>query len=86
MPRKTLPSTLLAAGLALATGAPAADPGGTSITIYSSAQPGGVPAEFYRPLPGGGVPNGMAVPGYAMVRDMRTMQLAAGRSSVRYTD
>ncbi|MGD9597889.1 MAG: DUF4139 domain-containing protein [Steroidobacteraceae bacterium] len=86
MPRKTLSRLLLAAGLVLAAGAQAADSGDTSITIYSSAQPGGVPAEFYRPMPGGAVPNGMAVPGYAMVRDTRTMQLAAGRSIVRFTD
>jgi hypothetical protein len=86
MPRTVLVSSLIAAGLTLATGAPAADPGGTALTIYSSAQPGGVPVEFYRPMPGGGAPNGMAVPGYAMVRDTRTMTLAPGRSTVRFTD
>ena len=86
MPRTFLTPSLLAAGLALAAGAQAADPGGTALTIYSSARPGAVPVELYRPIPGGGVPNGMAVPGYAMVRDTRTMKLAAGRSTVRFTD
>ena len=81
MPRTFLTPSLLAAGLALAAGAQAADPGGTALTIYSSARPGAVPVELYRPIPGGGVPNGMAVPGYAMVRDTRTMKLAAGRST-----
>ena len=86
MPRTSMTSTLLAASLGLSIAAMAADTGGTALTIYSSAQPGGVPAEFYRPMPGGGMPNGMAVPGYAMVRDTRTMKLAAGRPTVRCTD
>lgn len=86
MHRLVLSRTLLAAGLTLGAGAQAADRADTSITIYSSAQPGAVPAEFYRPVPGGGAPNGMAVPGYAMVRDTRRMSLAAGRSTVRFTD
>ena len=86
MPRTAAVSLLIAAGLANAAAAPAADPGGIALTIYSSARPGGVPAEFYRPMPGGGVPNGMAVPGYAMVRDTRNMKLVAGRSTVRFTD
>lgn len=68
--------------------APAADArkDDTSITIYSSAAPGAIPPEMYRPTPGSGVPNGMAVPGYAMVRQDRPMTLTAGRSTVRFTD
>jgi hypothetical protein len=58
----------------------------TAITIYSSAQPGAIPPELYRPVPGGGVPNGMAVPGYAMVRHDRPIRLEAGRSTLRFTD
>jgi hypothetical protein len=53
----------------------------TAITIYSSAQPGAIPPELYRPIPGGGTPNGMAVPGYAMVRHDRPVPLEAGRST-----
>ena len=58
----------------------------TAITIYSSAQPGAIPPELYRPVPGGGLPNGMAVPGYAMVRHDRPIRLEAGRSTLRFTD
>ena len=57
-----------------------------AVTIYSSAQPGAIPPELYRPLPGSGVPNAMAVPGYAMVRQDRTVDLKAGRSTLRFTD
>ena len=58
----------------------------TAITIYSSAEAGAIPPELYRPLPGGGVPNGMAVPGYAMVRHDRPIRLEAGRSTLRFSD
>ncbi len=58
----------------------------TALTIYSSAQPGAIAPELYRPLPGAGVPNGMAVPGYALVRHDRTVAIGAGRSTLRFTD
>lgn len=58
----------------------------TAITIYSSAQPGGIPAEYYRPVAGARVPSASAIPGYAMVRDERDVSLAAGGSSLRFTD
>ncbi len=58
----------------------------TAITIYSTAQPGAIPPELYRPVPGGGSPNGMAVPGYAMVRHDRPIRLEAGRSTLRFSD
>ena len=58
----------------------------TAITIYSSAQPGGIPAEYYRPLPGQGSPNAMGVPGYALVRDDRNVQIKQGRSQLSFTD
>src|SRR5687767_8832281 len=64
----------------------AAEAAGTAITIYSSAQPGAISPEFYRPMPGQGVPNAMAVPGYALVRDERTMNIKQGRSQVSFTD
>jgi hypothetical protein len=70
-------------GLATTVSASAAD---TAITIYSSAQPGGIPPEFYRPMPGQGVPNAMSVPGYALVRDDRDMQIKQGRSQLSFTD
>ena len=58
----------------------------TAVTIYSSAQPGAIPPELYRPVPGGGMPNGLAVPGYALVRHDRPVRLDAGRSTLRFTD
>jgi hypothetical protein len=77
-----------AAGLVLATtsqaAAPAADD--TAVTIYSSARPGAVSPEYYRPLPGQGTPNAMGVPGYALVRTERDVQLGTGRSQLRFTD
>jgi hypothetical protein len=70
-------------GLAANSAVHAAD---TAITIYSSAQPGGIPAEFYRPVPGQGVPPAMSVPGYALVRDDRDVQIKQGRSQLSFTD
>jgi hypothetical protein len=55
--------------------------GGNALTIYSSARPGALSPEFYR---GGG--NGQSVPGYAVVRQQRPLQLERGRNAVRYTD
>ena len=57
-----------------------------ALTIYSSQQPGAIAADFYRPVPGGASPPASSVPGYALVRQDRDVQLAAGRSSLRFTD
>lgn len=70
--------------MSAAPAAPAAE--STAITIYSSAAPGAISPEYYRPLPGQGTPNAMGVPGYAMVRQERGVQLATGRSQLRFTD
>jgi hypothetical protein len=64
----------------------AALPDESALTIYSSQQPGAIAADFYRPVPGGMVPAAASVPGYALVRQDRDVQVAAGRSSVRFTD
>ena len=82
---------LLAAGMAGVSAVPvvhAAAPADedTAVTIYSSAQPGAISPEYYRPLPGQGTPSAMGVPGYALVRQERPVQLAAGRSQLRFTD
>jgi hypothetical protein len=74
----------LAALAAAPAAAPLADD--TAITIYSSAAPGGVPAAYYRPLPGQGAPDAMSVPGYALVRHERDVQLGTGRSQLRFVD
>jgi hypothetical protein len=71
---------------AAAPATPAAPAQDTAITIYSSARPGAIPPEYYRPLPGQGTPQAMGVPGYAMVRQERDVQLGRGRSELRFTD
>lgn len=64
----------------------------TSLTIYSTAAPGAIPAEMYRPLPASRSAHGygyrpfLQAPGYAVVRQDRSMALAQGRSSVSFTD
>ena len=75
----------LLAGSLLAASAMAADPQ-TALTVYSSAQPGGIPAEWYRPLPGMGTPQASALPGFALVRVDRDLELARGRSTLKFTD
>ena len=56
----------------------AASAAGDALTIYSSAQPGAIRPEQYR--------NGGAVPGYAVVRHLRTLELRPGRNTVRFSD
>jgi hypothetical protein len=76
---------LILAGGLLAASAMAADPQ-TALTVYSSAQPGGIPAEWYRPLPGMGTPQASALPGFALVRVDRDLELVPGRSTLKFTD
>ena len=77
---------LAAASCAVAAGVAAAQPDESALTIYSSQQPGAISADFYRPVPGGSVPPASSVPGYAMVRQDRDVQLSSGRSTQRFTD
>jgi len=91
--RPLLAATLLGIAAHASTGAAAQAPAAAvasgedvAITIYSSAQPGAISPEYYRPLPGQGTPPAMGVPGYAMVRQERAVQLGAGRSQIRFTD
>jgi hypothetical protein len=76
---------LLLAGGLLAASAMAADPQ-TALTVYSSAEPGGIPAEWYRPLPGMGTPQASALPGFALVRVDRDLELVRGRGKLQFTD
>ena len=64
----------------------AAQPDESALTIYSSQEPGAISADFYRPVPGGSVPPASSVPGYAMVRQDRDVQIASGRSALRFGD
>lgn len=82
----TAAGALLLAGLPAATTAAEPAAGDVALTIYSSAAPGAISPEYYRPLPGQGVPNAMGVPGFAMVRQERAVQLPAGRSELKFTD
>ncbi|HEX4944858.1 MAG TPA: hypothetical protein VFV55_10925 [Usitatibacteraceae bacterium] len=72
-PRPYLAATLAALAL------PAAAE--TAVTIYSSAQPGTLSPQTFR---SGG--EGMTVPGYALVREDRRFDLAAGRNILRVPD
>jgi hypothetical protein len=54
---------------------------GTAVTIYSSAQPGTLSPQTFR---SGG--EGMAIPGYALVREDRRFALKAGRNVLRVPD
>lgn len=73
----------LTASLALA--AKPAPGGSTAITIYSSVGKGAIPPELYRPTPGQYNPN-VEIPGYAMVRQDRRMDLPASGGTVQFTD
>ncbi|MET0279557.1 MAG: DUF4139 domain-containing protein [Steroidobacteraceae bacterium] len=85
MPKQRV-NSLLALPLALFAAGAAAAADDTAVTIYSSARPGGVSPEYYRPLPGQGTPSASGVPGYALVRQERDVQLQSGRSQLRFTD
>ena len=66
---------------------PAAD--STSLTIYSTARPGAVPADLYRPLPGGtshNRPQPGRIPGYAVIKEERELELERGRADLRFVD
>ncbi len=75
-------TTRLAAALALSLAAMtshAADAPDYALTVYSSAVPGQITVESLQNYGG-------ALPGYALVRDTRTMQLPRGTGPVRFTD
>jgi len=81
----TLTRTALAAAIAalstasvdVASQAPAP---ASALTIYSNAAPGSISPEMYRS------PNRGAVPGYAVVRQERDLDLIKGRNGVRFSD
>lgn len=60
----------------------------TALTIYSTASPGAISPELYRPSSSQGMrPNyGQSIPGYAVVKQERDVDLADGRSVIRFTD
>jgi hypothetical protein len=76
---------LIAAGVLVALSA-AADEPQVALTVYSSARPGGIPAEWYRPLPGMGTPPASELPGFALVRMDRDIQVPRGRGMIQFSD
>jgi len=64
--------------------------GSTALTIYSTAAPGAIPPEMYRPSAQQqaryGRPYNQPIPGYAVVKLERPIELAAGRSTIRFAD
>ena len=78
-------SALITAGVLFALNALAAE-SDVSLTVYSSAQPGGIPAEWYRPLPGMGSPMASQLPGFALVRLDRELQIPRGRGTIQFSD
>lgn len=65
----------------------AQEEGDTAITIYSKAQPGAVDPNLYRPVNGQNAYGmGMNIPGYAIVRQSRNVDLAQKESIVRFSD
>ena len=65
--------------------APAA---GVALTIYSNAQPGAINPDMYRPVPGQGMSYryGNQIPGYATIKQVRSIGIDPGRSEVRFDD
>jgi hypothetical protein len=74
--------------LALSAGVAAQDQiGATSLTIYSTTQPGAVSPEIYRPVAGdNNFFTGQAVPGYAMIRQERNVDLQRGTNRLNFRD
>ncbi|MBL4809880.1 MAG: DUF4139 domain-containing protein [Phycisphaerales bacterium] len=62
----------------------------TALTIYSTAAPGAIPAEWYRPVPGQNQGYGYnrynQIPGYAVIRQDRTLEIEQGLSELKFTD
>ncbi len=58
----------------------------TSITIYSKASAGAIDPNLYRPIAGQAAYNGMNVPGYGVVRQIREVELPSKNSVVKFSD
>ena len=79
---KKILATLCVAPMAFSAAAVEAPEGAdTALTIYSSAQAGSISPEQYR---NGG--QGQGIPGYALIRQDRTVNLDKGRTLIRFTD
>jgi len=65
-----------------------AEPDGPSVTVYSTADPAGFdPQQFIAQQRGGHNPQfAWQVPGFGVVKEVRTVQVNAGQSTLRFTD
>ncbi len=85
------PTSAIAA-LTLASLLPTAFADDTALTIYSTATPGAIPAEWYRPVPGQSQGYGYGysiynqIPGYAVIRQDRMLDIQQGYSTLEFTD
>lgn len=64
----------------------AAEDSDIAITIYSKAQPGAVDPNMYRPINGQQAYYGAQVPGYAMVREQRKVNLSGKKTEIKFND
>src|SRR5690606_19237199 len=71
--------TLIATGVALAMSTAHASSPDFSLTVYSSAAPGSITSEQLANY-------GLQLPGYALVRDRRELDLPNGSGEVRFSD
>lgn len=82
--RRHLCLLLAAACVALPAGAAQPEADSVALTIYSTAAPGAVSPELYRPAGGRGY--AQRVPGYAVIKQERQIELSGARSEVRFSD
>jgi hypothetical protein len=57
----------------------------TAITIYSAETPGAIAPDQYHPISGQNSQYGKAVPGYGIIRQLRTLQLQQGINQLRFS-
>ena len=81
--KKQLSILLLSSALCLSMPALADE---TAITIYSKAQPGAIDPNLYRPVNGQAGYNGMSVPGYGIIRQVREVDLPNKSNIIKYSD
>lgn len=76
---KRLPLAALGAACAAALGAASANAADTALTVYSTSPPGSLSAAAL-------AAGGRQIPGFAVVRETRSLSLAEGRGEVRFSD
>ncbi len=64
----------------------AQDASQTAITIYSTTRPGAVAPDLYRPVQGQSNLYGRPVPGYAVVRHLRALELEDGLNRLNFSN